>query len=163
MDTDNRAGKSSGIMLCNLGSPKSPSIGDVRQYLAEFLWDPRVVKIWRPLWWLILHIIILNTRPKRSAKLYGKIWTDNGSPLLSISRRQFESLKSRCRETPVEPGMRYGEPSIQSALVNLKGRGSLILSYWPCIRSFPTPPLRPLKTKFPGSLAGSATDSLTAW
>lgn len=134
MDTDNRAGKSSGIMLCNLGSPKSPSIGDVRQYLAEFLWDPRVVKIWRPLWWLILHIIILNTRPKRSAKLYGKIWTDNGSPLLSISRRQFESLKSRCRETPVEPGMRYGEPSIQSALVNLKEAGVtdfIVLALYP--------------------------------
>ena len=63
-----------GVILANLGTPDSPQPADVRRYLAEFLWDPRVIKVWRPLWWLILNLVILNTRPKKSAEAYQSIW-----------------------------------------------------------------------------------------
>ena len=64
------------------------SRADVRRYLGEFLWDPRVVEVPRPLWWLMLNLVILNTRPRRSAAAYERVWTDAGSPLLVISRQQ---------------------------------------------------------------------------
>ncbi len=114
-----------GVLLTNLGTPSAPTPNAVRRYLAEFLWDPRVVEIPRPLWWLILHGIILRTRPHRSAKLYQKIWTDQGSPLLANSHRlagavqQQIDLRSEI-SFKIALGMRYGEPSIADALNNLR-------------------------------------------
>ena len=76
-----------GILLVNLGTPDAPDRASVRRYLKEFLWDPRVVEVPRPIWWFVLNGVILNTRPGRSAKAYQKVWTDEGSPLLVISQK----------------------------------------------------------------------------
>ncbi len=114
-----------GILLTNLGTPDAPTAEALRRYLGEFLWDPRVVEIPRPLWWLILHGVILRTRPAKSAEAYQKVWTDEGSPLLVYARRQKEALQRALAERfagPVEValGMRYGRPSIAHALQQLK-------------------------------------------
>ena len=82
-----------GILLVNLGTPKSPSVADVRRYLAEFLADPRVIEMPRLPWLLILHGIVLRIRPRRSAHAYRQVWTDEGSPLLAIGRRQALCLQ----------------------------------------------------------------------
>ena len=70
-----------GVLLVNLGTPTAPTAAALRPYLKEFLSDPRVVEIPRPIWWLILNGIILNTRPAKSAKKYASVWTSEGSPL----------------------------------------------------------------------------------
>lgn len=128
-----------GVLLANLGTPASPSTRDVRRYLAEFLWDPRVVEAPRPLWWLVLHLFILRVRPRRSAAAYRRIWTEEGSPLLAISERQREALQRRLEErlgTPVAVAlaMRYGEPTISAALHQLHETGArrvLVLPLYP--------------------------------
>ena len=76
----------------NLGTPADPSPRSVRKYLAEFLWDPRVIEMNRLLWWLVLHGVILRLRPRRSAHAYQKIWTPEGSPLLVESRKLADGL-----------------------------------------------------------------------
>ena len=111
----------------------------MRRYLKEFLWDPRVVEVPRPIWWLALNLIILNTRPKRSAAAYQKVWTDEGSPLLVISRRQTQALQTALTKQlpgPVQValGMRYGNPSIDTALGALRAGGArriLVLPLYP--------------------------------
>ena len=128
-----------GVLLVNLGTPDEPTRGAVRRYLKEFLWDPRVVEMARPLWWLVLNGVILNTRPARSAKAYQKIWTDEGSPLLTISRRQRDALADVVAQrfgcgVPMALGMRYGSPSIRSALAELRDAGArriLVLPLYP--------------------------------
>lgn len=114
-----------GVLLTNLGTPDAPTPSALRRYLAEFLWDPRVVDLPRPLWWIILHGIILRTRPARSAKAYQSVWTGDGSPLLQIAKIQTEGVRARLQQrykAPVEVvlGMRYGNPSIASALAQLR-------------------------------------------
>ena len=114
-----------GILLANLGTPDAPTPAAVRRYLAEFLWDPRVVELPRPLWWLILHGIILRVRPARSARKYQTIWTPDGSPLLTISQRQAAAVAAMLMERYPGPiqvaiGMRYGNPSIAAALAALR-------------------------------------------
>ena len=125
--------------MVNLGTPDAPDRASVRRYLKEFLWDPRVVEMARPIWWLVLNGVILNTRPGRSARAYQKVWTDQGSPLLVISRQQREAraellqLRFGC-EVPVALGMRYGRPSISSALEELREAGArriLVLPLYP--------------------------------
>jgi ferrochelatase len=128
-----------GVLLINLGTPDEPSTPALRRYLAEFLWDPRVVEIPRPLWWLILHGIILRTRPAQSAEKYRSVWTADGSPLLAISRRQTRSIQNRVQEhfqgpVQVALGMRYGNPSIGAALEQLRNTGItrlLVLPLYP--------------------------------
>lgn len=110
-----------GVLLVNLGTPDDPSPSAVRRYLAEFLWDPRVIEAPRALWWLVLHGVILRTRPKRSAHAYQKIWTPEGSPLLIESRRLAGRVEERLQarwgtNVVVGLGMTYGRPSIRSAL-----------------------------------------------
>jgi len=113
-----------GLLLVNLGTPDSPAPADVRRYLAEFLWDPRVVETPRWLWWPLLHGIILNTRPRRSAEAYRRIWTEAGSPLLLHTKRQAEALQARLGEqVKVVPAMRYGNPSIAAGLLELREAG----------------------------------------
>ena len=63
----------SAVLLINLGTPEAPTAPALRKYLKQFLWDPRVVELPRPLWWLVLNLVILNTRPKKSAEKYAKI------------------------------------------------------------------------------------------
>ena len=118
-----------GILITNLGTPEACTTNAVRKYLAEFLWDPRVVEIPRPIWWLILHAIILRTRPSKSAEAYEKIWTDEGSPLLVISEQQRDALQIELEKkcagpVKVELAMRYGTPSIASGLQRLKEQGA---------------------------------------
>ena len=114
-----------GVLLVNLGTPDAPDTASVRRYLAEFLWDPRVIEAPRAFWWLVLHGIILRTRPKRSAHAYSKIWTPEGSPLMVESRRLTEGLASTLAgrhgdSVRVELAMTYGNPSIRSALARLR-------------------------------------------
>ena len=113
-----------GVMLVNLGSPDEPSPSAVRRYLDEFLSDPLVVDIPRPLWWLIRKGIVLPLRGPQSAALYRSIWTPEGSPLIAHTRRQRELL---ARELGggfrVVFGMRYGSPSIADAMGELAAQG----------------------------------------
>jgi ferrochelatase len=116
-----------GVLLINLGTPDAPTAQALRRYLAEFLWDRRVVDLPRPLWWLILHGIILRTRPAKSAAAYKSVWREGGSPLLVISRQQQQKLQALLDEKAagryhVALGMRYGNPSIASALEELRNR-----------------------------------------
>jgi ferrochelatase len=116
-----------GVLLANLGTPDEPTRSALRRYLKEFLWDPRVVELPRWKWWLILNGIVLNTRPQSSAKLYRRVWTDEGAPLLAISRRQAAGLEATLRERVGEPlhvavGMRYGNPSIEAGLEELRAK-----------------------------------------
>ena len=117
-----------GVLLTNLGTPDAPTAKALRRYLGEFLWDPRVVDLPRPLWWLILHGVILRVRPARSAANYRKVWREDGSPLLAISRRQQQLLQQQLdarvpHPTHVALGMRYGNPSIAAALDELRQAG----------------------------------------
>jgi len=114
-----------GVLLVNLGTPEAPKTSPVRRYLKQFLSDPRVVEINRPLWWLILNGIILNVRPKRSAHAYASVWSDEGSPLMAFSLKQAAKIKAMlplATQTPVfvELAMTYGEPSIPQALQRLR-------------------------------------------
>ncbi len=117
-----------GVLLVNLGTPDDPTPAAVRRYLAEFLWDPRVIEMPRALWWLILHGVILRVRPKRSAHAYGKIWTDQGSPLMVESRRLASAVGERIRASHgdrvlVDLAMTYGNPSIHDALERMRSAG----------------------------------------
>lgn len=108
-----------GVLLTNLGTPQAPTRGALRRYLKEFLSDPRVVEFPRAAWWLILNLAILNIRPARSAEAYRSIWTEQGSPLLVNTRALARGLSDRldARLAPLlKIAMRYGEPSISSAL-----------------------------------------------
>ena len=133
-------GDCTGVLITNLGTPDSCRPGDVRRYLKEFLWDPRVVKIPRAVWWLVLHLAVLTTRPRKSARAYQKIWRKDGSPLLVISRQQQQKLQrklaqgSGANSIKVELGMRYGNPSIAAAIANLQSAGArklLVLPLYP--------------------------------
>ena len=116
------------ILYCNLGTPDAPTAPALRRYLAEFLGDARVVEIPKPIWWLILHGIILRVRPAKSAAKYASIWTEHGSPLLVHTRAQAEGLEqallARGHEVVVRHAMRYGQPSIASQLDALRAEGA---------------------------------------
>ncbi len=128
-----------GVVLTNLGTPDAPTATALRRYLKEFLWDPRVVDLPRPLWWLILNGIILRTRPAKSAANYQKVWAADGSPLLLTSEAQRAALQvwlenSLGRKVVVALGMRYGNPSLATALAHLRAEGVrhlLILPLYP--------------------------------
>jgi len=128
-----------GILLVNLGSPDAPTPSAVRRYLAEFLWDPRVVEIPRLIWWLILHGVILRIRPWRSARAYKKVWSIDGSPLIAISKLQAQAIEKKIQErfrgnVLVDLAMRYGNPSIKSGLEALRLAGArrlLVLPLYP--------------------------------
>ena len=100
-----------GVLMVNLGSPDSPDPKDVKKYLAEFLMDERVIRIPKIFRTLLVKGIILNTRPKKSAKAYKKIWWDEGSPLIVLSNRLLSKVKSNT-SVPISLAMRYGNPSI---------------------------------------------------
>lgn len=117
-----------GVLVTNLGTPDAPTPKALRRYLKQFLWDPRVVEVPRPLWWLILNGVILNIRPRRSAAKYATVWTNEGSPLLVTAQRQAEGIRKRLAKLapdpmPVAVGMRYGNPSIPDALNELRQQG----------------------------------------
>ncbi|MFI5149371.1 MAG: ferrochelatase [Bacteroidia bacterium] len=110
-----------GVLLINLGTPDSPSTGDVRKYLSEFLNDPRVIDINPVGRFLLVNGIIVPFRSPKSAKLYRQIWTDQGSPLLIHGNKVMKSLQeSLGPDFVVDLGMRYGKPTIASALDRMR-------------------------------------------
>ena len=113
-----------GVLLINLGTPDAPDAGAVRRYLAQFLSDARVIEIPRWLWLPVLHGIVLRVRPRKSAEAYRQVWTNEGSPLAAIAKRQTDALRKRLGdEVIVDFAMRYGNPGIASALDNLVEAG----------------------------------------
>jgi ferrochelatase len=109
-----------GVLLINLGTPDNPSVGAVRRYLREFLNDPMVIDISPVARWMLLNLVVLPRRPKQSAAAYQKVWLKEGSPLLVYSEALKHSLQSTLgQEYTVELGMRYGNPSIASAVTRL--------------------------------------------
>lgn len=109
-------------LLINLGSPDSPSVPDVRRYLVEFLMDPYVINLPRWLRLILVHGIIAPFRPHRSAKAYAKVWTEQGSPLIVISRRLTEEVAALA-DIPVRMAMRYGNPSIATVMAEMADSG----------------------------------------
>lgn len=142
-----------GVLLINLGTPEAPTAPALRRYLKEFLWDRRVVEIPRPLWWLILNGIILNTRPRKSAEKYAAIWRPEGSPLKHYTERQAALLaEALARRTPaplvVDHAMRYGAPDVAGRIQTMKAQGVdrlLVL---------------PLYPQYAASSSGSALDAV---
>jgi protoporphyrin/coproporphyrin ferrochelatase len=128
-----------GVLLVNLGTPDGPTAPALRRYLREFLADPRVVETSRPLWWLVLHLFILPRRPRRSARLYARIWTPDGSPLLLNSQRLTAALGEALGEKIGSPlhvrlGMCYGTPPLADAVRELGRQGChklLVLPLYP--------------------------------
>jgi ferrochelatase len=128
-----------GILITNLGTPDAPKKAELKRYLREFLWDPRVVEVPRLIWWMILNLVILNIRPKRSAKAYSTVWTERGSPLLFHTQDQANALRQTLQQkhgenTVVEFAMRYGSPSIDSVIDKMLKQGVrklLVLPLYP--------------------------------
>ncbi|MHA7609380.1 ferrochelatase [Elizabethkingia meningoseptica] len=111
-----------GILLVNLGSPKSTSVKDVTTYLDEFLMDERVIDLRWLFRSLLVQGIILKTRPKKSAEAYKTVWTEKGSPLIVISE-QIQAKLQQVVDVPVALGMRYAEPSIEKGIQELVDKG----------------------------------------
>jgi protoporphyrin/coproporphyrin ferrochelatase len=119
--------KAIGVLLTNIGTPDAPTTASVRNYLKEFLSDTRVIEFPQLLWKPILYTFILTTRPSKTASLYQKIWTESGSPLLTITKDIARDLQNRLHEKyqleiEVAIGMRYGNPSITCGLEQLKAK-----------------------------------------
>ena len=105
------------VILINLGTPDGPDVPAVRRYLREFLMDPRIINIPALLRWLLVHLVILPLRPKKSAKAYQKVWTAEGSPLMVHGLRLRDKVQESLGPNfNVLLAMRYGQPSIQSAV-----------------------------------------------
>lgn len=152
--------ESIGILLVNLGTPDAPTPSALRRYLKEFLWDPRVVEMWRPLWWLILHGVILTIRPRRSARSYASVWTPEGSPLLAISKRQLTAFEAQIQAAVPGPvqvalAMRYGNPSIAQGLETLRRSGARRLLIMPLYPQYSATTV--------GSVFDAVADTLKRW
>jgi ferrochelatase len=154
-DYDHRQAPRTGVLITNLGTPDAPEKGALRRYLKEFLSDPRVVEVPRLLWLFILHGIILNIRPARSAKAYRTVWTEQGSPLLLHTREQASALRQTLQKTHgdtvlVEFAMRYGSHPLSEQLQSLFDRGVQRLV------------VLPLYPQYSGPTTGSTFDALAA-
>jgi len=121
-----------GVLLINLGTPTEPTTPAVRNYLKEFLSDPYVIDINPLARWLLLHLLILPFRSPKSAKAYQKIWTNGGSPLLVNSQNLTEKVREKLgSEYLVELAMRYGNPSLERGLTELKNKGATSITVLP--------------------------------
>ncbi len=122
MMRENAKTKKIGVLLVNLGSPNAPTTFAVRQFLKEFLWDPRVVNIPRVLWWVILHFLVLPFRPLKAKKAYQKIWQKKGSPLIFLTQQLVDKVNDQFINThySIDCVMRYGKPSIRKQLATYK-------------------------------------------
>jgi ferrochelatase len=146
------------ILLVNLGTPDEPTAPAVRRYLREFLSDPRVVEIPRLVWWPILHGVILNVRPAKSALKYASIWTPEGSPLALWTDKQAKLLQGYLGERGLSPpqlvvrhAMRYGSPSVASVLDALQGENVTRVL------------VTPLYPQYAAATTASVNDAVMAW
>ena len=137
-----------GILLINLGSPDEPTPQAVRTYLAEFLSDRRVIEMSPIKWKPILYGTILPTRPKKSAALYQKIWSDEGSPLLVNTFNLAEAIQEYLKDVPIFVGMTYGQPSVEDAIQEMKSQGITRII------------VLPLFPQYASSSAGAAFDAV---
>ncbi|MGG4604571.1 ferrochelatase [Paenalcaligenes sp. Me131] len=144
-----------GIVVMNLGTPDQPDAGSIRRYLKEFLSDPRVIEIPQPVWQLILRGAILPFRPRKLVEKYQMIWMPEGAPLLVYSQRQADGLQQRLDPTgqhvKVELAMRYGNPSVESAVDKLRAQG--------CERIL----VVPLYPQYAASTTATAVDAVTRY
>jgi ferrochelatase len=144
-----------GVLLVNLGTPEAPTTAAVRRYLGEFLWDSRVVEIPRPIWWLILHGVILRVRPRKSAHAYQSIWTEHGSPLMVLTKALGAAVHAELSgradcDAVVDIAMRYGQPSVAKQMEALRAQG---------VERFLILPLYP---QYAASSSGSVFDAVAA-
>jgi ferrochelatase len=146
------------VLLVNLGTPDEPTAPAVRRYLREFLSDPRVVEIPRLVWWPILHGVILNTRPAKSAAKYATIWTPEGSPLALWTAKQATLLQGYLGERGVAPqqvlvrhAMRYGRPAVAAVLDELKAVNATRIL------------VLPLYPQYAAATTASVNDAVLAW
>ena len=140
-----------GVLLVNLGTPDAPTKSAVKRYLKQFLSDRRVVEIPQIIWQPILRGIILNTRPRKSAQAYAKVWTDKGSPLAFFTAGQAAALQARMGESAdVRYAMRYGNPSVADQLAAMKKAG--------CNRIL----IAPMYPQYSGATTGTVLDEAYA-
>ena len=150
-----------GILLANTGTPDEPTPKAVRRYLAQFLSDPRVIEFSRWFWLPLLHGIILRVRPRRSARLYQRVWDERGSPLLYHTQDLVEKLEGALRDQITEAdvhiavGMRYGNPSIKSALAELREKGATHLFVLPVFPHY--------SNTTSGTIVKAVLDELKTW
>ena len=148
-------GARTAVLLVNLGTPDEPTAPALRRYLAEFLSDPRVVEIPKLPWWLILHGIILRTRPARSAAKYASVWMPEGSPLKVWTECQSNALQgalsARGHDVLVRYAMRYGNPSIASVMNGLRADGATRVL------------VVPLYPQYAAATTASVSDKLLEW
>ncbi len=141
------------VLVTNLGTPQAPTKQALRPYLKEFLSDPRVVEVPKAIWWFVLNLVILNFRPKRSAQAYAGVWTEQGSPLMTITQLQAAAIAERCKMTYgddviVDFAMRYGKPAISDVIDNMLAKG---------VRKLVVLPLYP---QYSASTTGSTFDAI---
>jgi ferrochelatase len=142
-----------GVLITNLGTPDAPKKAELKRYLKEFLSDPRVVEVPRLIWWMILNLVILNIRPKRSAKAYSTVWTERGSPLMFHTQDQANALRDNLQQQygdsiVVDFAMRYGSPSVDSVVDKMLQQG---------VRKLVVLPLYP---QYCASTTGSTFDAI---
>jgi len=129
-------------ILVNLGTPDKPYEKEVRIYLREFLSDKYVIRLPRLFWLLLLNLVILRTRPKKSAELYRKVWTKWGSPLLFHTYAQTGHLRQLAQESKLDinfdAAMRYGNPSLKKILYNTIEKGSREITIMPMFPQYST-------------------------
>src|SRR5947209_5796807 len=140
---------SPGVLLVQLGTPDAPTPAAMRRYLRQFLGDPRVIEAPRLLWWLVLNLRILPTRPRQSAAKYQRIWdAATGSPLLHLTRLQTEALQRLLPTVPVRFGMQVGNPPVADVIRDLIKQGVERLI------------VLPMYPQFSATSAGSALDAV---
>lgn len=146
-----------GVVLVNLGTPDAPTPTAVRRYLRQFLSDPRVIEVPRPLWWLILNLFILPFRPRRVATLYASIWQDGDSPMRRILQEQVQALAASLTaalpqaDIRVRAAMTYGGPALAAAMNELREAGVEKVV------------LLPLFPQYSATSTAAAYDALTRW
>jgi len=144
-----------GVLLVNHGSPDGTDVKSVRRYLKTFLSDRRLIELPRLLWFMLLHGIILRVRPRRTAKNYAKIWTENGSPMQVISERLVQQVRQRCeqqwgKQVIVAGGNLYGNPSVAAGLEELRAAAAQRIV------------IVPLYPQYTGVTVGSVFDQVAA-
>lgn len=138
-----------GVLLVNLGSPRSLEVADVRAYLRELLDDPRVIRMWPPARFALVNLIIAPTRAPKSAEAYRRIWTADGSPLLAHTRAFAAALAQRLPDARVEIGMQCGAPRLEEALERLADVDELVVV--------------PLYPQYASAMTGSAMERVHRW